>query len=55
MKNNNQKIGCSVESCRHCNCDKHECLLDAIKVVNNGISADCKEDAICDSFDRRED
>lgn len=55
MKKNNQKIACDVESCKHCNCDKHECLLESIKVVSDCKCADSKEDTICDNYDRRED
>ncbi len=51
----NQKIGCDVESCKHCNCDDHECLLKEIKVSNDCKCADSKKDTICDSFDKRED
>lgn len=55
MKKHEQKIDCSVESCIHCNCDKHECLLKEIKVASDCKCADCKEDTICDSYDKRED
>lgn len=54
-KESNQKIGCEVESCKHCNCDKHECLLQEIKVANDCNCVDCKQDTLCDSYDKRED
>lgn len=55
MKSKNQKIGCTVESCKHWNCDKNECLLTSIKVVSDGNNASCKEETICDSYDKKED
>ena len=51
----NQKIECEVESCKHCNCDDHECLLKEIKVANASSCADSKQDTICDSYNKRED
>ena len=54
MKNNSQKIACEVESCKHLNCDEHVCSLKEIKVANKNGKADSKEDAICDSYDKKE-
>ena len=51
----NQKIDCEVESCKHCNCDNHECLLKKIKVSNGSSCVNSKKDTICESFDKRED
>lgn len=54
MKKQNQKIGCEVESCKHLNCDEHICSLNEIKVANKNGQADCKEETICDSYDKKE-
>ena len=50
-----QKIDCEVESCKHCDCAKHECELKEIKISEDSSHADSKLDTICESFDKRED
>jgi len=55
MKNNNQKIGCTVDSCKYNNHEVKECTLEKIKVGCNSESADCKDDTICDSYDKKND
>lgn len=53
MKKKNQKIKCSVESCKYNDFDENECQLSVIK-VGCGCSCDepnCKDDTICDSFE----
>lgn len=51
MKKNNQKIECSVDSCKHNDCDNKICQLDSIKVGSCNDSACCKDDTVCDSFE----
>jgi len=55
MSKGNQKIGCEVNTCKYWNCDEHICSLKEIKVANKESEADCKEDAICASYDKKED
>lgn len=47
-----QEINCNVHDCRHCDCDKDKCNLKEIKVCNcEGCG--CKENTICDSYEKR--
>ena len=53
MRKKNQKIKCSVASCKFNNLDYKECQLSVIKVgcgCNCG-DPNCKDDTICDSFE----
>lgn len=44
-----QKINCDVYSCKHCDCDNRECLLEAIK-VSNCTNDTNKRATMCDSY-----
>lgn len=46
----NQKIKCSVESCKYNDCDCKECTLKEIKIACDCKKAEAKDDTICDSY-----
>lgn len=47
-----QIIGCTVQDCKYCDCEKNKCQLKEIKIRNSGCEA-CKENTICDSYKKR--
>ncbi len=49
---NDQRIDCSVEDCKHCDCDNKICELKSIKVCNCGYGAG-KENTMCASYKKR--
>ena len=51
MKKTNQKIKCSVESCKHNSHNNNVCQLSEIKVGCGCCHPNCKEDTVCDSFE----
>ena len=51
MEENNQKINCTVETCKYNNIDKGECILNAIKVTPMENCRTCKPDeSMCSSY-----
>lgn len=51
-KDENQTIKCSVEDCKHCDCEKQVCELKKIKIANcDGCG--CKETTMCDSYKQK--
>ncbi len=54
MKKKDQKIGCSVYDCKHCNCEEDSCKLKEIKVSNCKGSGE-KETTMCDSYQQKKD
>ena len=55
--NSNSSIKCSVESCKHNNCEEGTCELEEIKVGSNCNGCDCttEEETICESFEENEE
>lgn len=52
----NQKICCTVESCKHNNCDKQECKLNQITVEPIDDCETCTPDeSMCGSYEYNED
>lgn len=47
-----QNIKCSVEACKHLNCEDYKCKLNEIKVCNCN-SGEEKEATMCDSFEKK--
>lgn len=49
MNLESQKIKCDVYSCKFCNCDFDQCMLNEIKVsnINNDMK---KEDTMCSNY-----
>ncbi len=55
--NSNDSIKCSVESCKHNNCEEGTCELEEIKVGCNCDGCDCtnEDETICQSFEENEE
>ena len=52
----NQKINCTVNSCRYNNCDKEECTLNQITVEPIQDCETCTPDeSMCGSYEYDED
>ena len=49
---NDQKIGCSVHDCKHCNCECNECQLKDIEVCNCDGDGD-KKNTMCASYKKK--
>ena len=49
MNSKTQKIKCEVYSCKFCNCDYNQCMLNEIKVSNKANNMK-KEDTMCSSY-----
>ncbi len=56
-KRHNQKIGCSVDSCKYHDEEEQNCTLSEINVSCNDdcskTKVTCKEETICDSFEKK--
>lgn len=50
MAKNNQKIKCSVDSCKYNDCNCNMCTLKEIKIACDCKFAEEKDDTICDSY-----
>ena len=51
MKKNDQKIKCSVDTCKFNDCDNKICQLQEIKVGCGCENPNCKDDTVCNSFE----
>lgn len=54
MKKINQKIKCDVDSCKYNDCSEKRCQLNEIK-ISCDYRADCKDETICDSFEKNKE
>jgi len=53
---NNQKINCTVSSCKFNNCDKNQCQLNQITVEPIDECETCEPDeSMCGSYEYHED
>lgn len=52
MKNDEQKINCSVHDCKYCNCDCNKCNLEQIKVCNCDGCGN-KKTTMCNSYEQK--
>ena len=49
---NNQKINCTVSSCKYNNEKKGECLLDSIEIVpKKGVNSKKSDESMCSNYD----
>lgn len=51
MKNDEQKINCSVHSCVNCDCDKDCCKLREIEIAKQCGCVTLKEETICSNYE----
>ena len=55
MKKNEQRITCNVETCKHNDCSCNKCCLSEVKIGCNCLDVHCKDNTICDSFEKEKE